>query len=431
MSDRDTDAIDEQLTAYLDGELSSEESAALEGRLVGDQYLRTRLADLRKAYDLLDELPEAPHSMSFTQTTIEMVVADVKRSGVRGTVRKEDLVAGRSLGNLLQRWFTLPYALAPLLLAVLLGSAIGVGASAYNTRRELATLDLASNLPGLYDAGEMRIVEELAKGKDLIEYLHEHYRDALIPELPESFGDRQTWVRGLNAVQMAKLDSARELLTKYPPEVRQRLEAVQEQINTKSNADQLNLTVRMVGAVLDAMPTSKRQVLEELGTAAKISFIREQLAFRAAMFYAADLHGADSEAFEEWSNTMLLPSIMASMPFLRRETDAKSALMALYSSRPVEEGFRLENQDTLISDLAGRLSEFPKTLLESLDAGDQLLVLSTWMIPEGMNSNARVLEAYDRLRREVRDEIDLVDPKDFRRLLRERSRRNGIARPSR
>jgi hypothetical protein len=105
--------------------------------------------------------------------------------------------------------------------------------------------------------------------------------------------------------------------------------------------------------------------------------------------------------------------------------------MALYSARPVEEGYRLENQDALVSDLAGRLSAFPKSLLETVSASDQLLVISTWMIPEGMNSNARMLEAYDRLRREVRDEIDMADPKDFRRLLRERSRRNGVVRPSR
>jgi hypothetical protein len=230
---------------------------------------------------------------------------------------------------------------------------------------------------------------------------------------------------------MAKLDSAREILSKYPVEVRGRLEAVQDQINSQSNSEQLNLTARMIGVVLDTMPTSRRQVLEDLNTQAKIAFIREQLAFRAAMFYASDLQGSDAQAVENWSESMLLPSILASIPFLRRETDAKSALMALYSARPVEEGYRLENQDLLISDLAGRLSAFPKSLLETVDAKDQLLVVSTWMIPEGMNSNSRMMEAYDRLRREVRDEIDMADPKDFRRLLRERSRRNGSVRATR
>ena len=113
---------------------------------------------------------------------------------------------------------------------------------------------------------------------------------------------------------------------------------------------------------------------------------------------------------------MLLPSIMSNMPFLRRETDVKSALMTLNSARPVEEGFRLENQDALISDLAGRLSSFPRRLLESIDQSDQLLVISTWMIPEGVNSTSRLLEIYERQRRETQDEIDLLDPKEIRRV---------------
>jgi hypothetical protein len=231
---------------------------------------------------------------------------------------------------------------------------------------------------------------------------------------------------------MAKLDGAREMVGKYPPEVRERLEAVQEQIDLQPNAEDLNLAARMVGVVLDTMPTSKRRLLEELKTAARIRFIQEQLSFRAATFYAADLQGADAEVLDEWSKTMLLPSIMANMPFLRRETDVKSALMTLNSARPVEEGFRLDNQDALISDLAGRLSSFPKRLLESIDQSDQLLVISTWMIPEGVNSTSRLLEIYERQRRETQDEIDLLDPKEIRRVLRERSRRPGNSnRPNR
>jgi len=431
MSARDSDAIDEELTAYLDGELSAEDSAALERRLVGDEYLRTRLATLRRSYDLLDELPEAPHRKSFTQTTIEMVIADVKRSGDKPVTKLNGSGSKDSAEVSQRRWFTMPWALLPLMLAVLMGLGIGLLVSGFKAKRELGMLDLASNLPGLRDAGELRIIEELAKDKELVGYLEEHYRDTLIPAVPKSNSDRQTWVRGLNAIQMTKLDGARELLSKYTPDVRSRLEAIQDQINALPNAQDLNLTARMIGVVLDTLPTSKRQILEDLNTASKISFLKEQLAFRAATFYAADLQGADAEALEEWSNSMLLPSIMANLPFLRRETDAKSALMALYSSRPVEEGFRLENQDGLISDLAGRMSSFPKSLLEALDISDQLFVISTWMIPDGVNSNTRMLEAYERMRRELRDEVDLADPKDIRRLLRDRRRPGGTNRPPR
>jgi hypothetical protein len=145
------------------------------------------------------------------------------------------------------------------------------------------------------------------------------------------------------------------------------------------------------------------------------------------MFYAAELQSDDSNTLEEWSKNQLLPSIFAAMPFLRRETDVKTAMMALNSTRPIEDGFRLADQDEIVAELANQLSSFPKKLLEGIDRNDQLLVLSTWMVPEGMNSNSRLVESYERMRREVRDEIDLADPNDFRRLLRERSRRNGNA----
>ena len=128
MSDRDTDAIDEELTAYLDGELSAEDSAALEGRLVGQESLRMRLAELRRAYDLLDELPEVSHSKSFTQTTIEMVVADVKRSGATAVTSSESLGGKFPISKRLERWFTMPYAWVPLALALAIG--VGLGATA-------------------------------------------------------------------------------------------------------------------------------------------------------------------------------------------------------------------------------------------------------------------------------------------------------------
>ncbi len=64
------ESIDEQLTAYLDGELSPKESLSIEQALVEDESLRLRLAELRKAYDLLDELPETPHDQRFTQSTL-------------------------------------------------------------------------------------------------------------------------------------------------------------------------------------------------------------------------------------------------------------------------------------------------------------------------------------------------------------------------
>jgi hypothetical protein len=458
MSDTQADRIDEELTAYLDGELSPELSADLERKLVEDESLRKRLADLRKAYDLLDDLPQAAPRQSFTQTTIEMVVADLRRSSENSALGNSSLsnanhspnekgtddnhssskkFGDKGNGKALQHsesttqgidWFTWPRSAFVATVAGLLGVFLGTLLVVFQSRFELSQLDLAANIPGLQDAAELSVVSEIAQEKELIEYLRSHYYDRMIPLVPKSLWGRRNWVHSLNAVQIAKLDSTRELLGKFPGETRNRWEAIQTQLDSSPNADHWNQTVRVIGMVLDSMPTAKRQDLESLNSSEqRIRFLKEQLSLRAAMFYAAELQSDDSNTLEEWSKNQLLPSIFAAMPFLRRETDVKTAMMALNSTRPIEDGFRLADQDEIVAELANQLSSFPKKLLEGIDRNDQLLVLSTWMVPEGMNSNSRLVESYERMRREVRDEIDLADPNDFRRLLRERSRRNGNA----
>ena len=308
---------------------------------------------------------------------------------------------------------------------VLLGSGAGVLLSSIRDHRETQLLDLAVVMPGLQDVGEFRVVTELAKEKEIVDFLMSHYSDRVIPFVPERAASRRDWAFQLNALQTAKLQSTKELLLKYPADQFNRLRALQNQIDRDEDAEDCNRTLKVVGMVIDSLPTSKRQDLEGMSTEQRIRFLKEQLCLRAATFYAADLQGSDADNLEQWSREILLPAIAGNVPFLRRETDAKTAMMTLNYTRPVEDGYRLENQDALIKELTSNLSPFPKRLLEGLDRSDELLVLSTWLIPEGVNNTARLLETYDRLRRETRDEIDLADPKDARRTLRERSRRVG------
>jgi len=417
MNPNESELIDEELTAYLDGELPANNAAELERRLVNDLPLRNRLASLRKAYDLLDDLPETPHNRNFTQSTIEMVVADLKQSAANPSTRSEPIPSKRN-------WFEWPRILVPILAMLTLGTSVGTLAAFLQIRSELSQLSLISNIPGLQDTSEIGVATELAKEKELIEYLSDRYIDRAIPNLPASLWKRRNWVHSLNQSQIAKLESAKELLLKLPVENRARLEAVQSQIDSRPDADSINQAIRVTGTVLDSLPSTKRQDLDGKTAEQRARFLKEQLCLKAAMFYAADLSAADATSLEEWGKNQLLPMLIANMPFLRRETDVRTALMSLYSNRPVEDGFRLDNQDELVTELTNSLSPFPRRLLEGSDRTDQLIVISAWMVPEGIN-NERLLESYDRLRRDSREEIDLVDPKEAKRLLKERSRRIG------
>jgi len=420
MSVNESELIDEELTAYLDGELPAVQSTSLEQRLVDDARLRQRLAELRQAYDMLDELPVTPRNQAFTQTTIAMVVADLKKSSSQTYLRSASPPPRTS-------WLRWPVVLLPTASMLVLGTVLGALAAALQTRFELSKLGLIANVPGLQDVRELTVAVQLAKDKELIDFLADRYSERMIPVLPQSLWQRRNWVLSLNPTQMATLESGQELMMKLPPDTVARMDAIQSQIDLHPDADTVNQTVRIVGAVLDSLSRTKRQDLESLEAEERTRFLTEQLCFRAAMQYAAEMASEDVAALEAWSKNELMPVLMANMPFLRREIDVRNLLMSLSAFRPVEDGFRLGNQDELIASLASDLTPFARRLVEGIDRNDQLIVISTWLVPEGIYNQKRLLETYDRMRRDSREEIDIVDPKQSQRMLRDRSRMPSVS----
>jgi hypothetical protein len=69
----DLPGLDEDLVAYLDGELDDEAARRLVDRLNHDEGARQRLRALATSWDLLDHLPRAAMDDSFTRTTVQMI----------------------------------------------------------------------------------------------------------------------------------------------------------------------------------------------------------------------------------------------------------------------------------------------------------------------------------------------------------------------
>lgn len=69
----DSGVLEEELVAYLDGELPDAERARIEKRLAGDADCQRKMAQLQKAWDLLDLLQKSEPDAEFTRSTIEMV----------------------------------------------------------------------------------------------------------------------------------------------------------------------------------------------------------------------------------------------------------------------------------------------------------------------------------------------------------------------
>lgn len=93
----DANTADELLVAYLDGELAADEQVRVERRLADDPQFRQRLAQLQRAWDLLDSLERAEADENFTRSTVEMVA--VKAAG--------DVEAAQARQRWRQKWLYL------------------------------------------------------------------------------------------------------------------------------------------------------------------------------------------------------------------------------------------------------------------------------------------------------------------------------------
>jgi len=107
-SDISIDAIREDLVAYLDGELSSEEAARIERLVEQDTRIRSELQRLAETWDWLDVLDRPTVDEDFTRTTIEMVAQSAASEVVAQTQTKwkrRAIVLGVAvLGTLLAVW---------------------------------------------------------------------------------------------------------------------------------------------------------------------------------------------------------------------------------------------------------------------------------------------------------------------------------------
>ena len=70
---------DEQLVAYLDGELDADASRDVEQQLASNVAVRERLHKLERAWDVLNELPESDVSPQFANTTLEMIAQTAEK----------------------------------------------------------------------------------------------------------------------------------------------------------------------------------------------------------------------------------------------------------------------------------------------------------------------------------------------------------------
>jgi hypothetical protein len=146
----ETDAVHEELTAYLDGELDAESVRGVEERLARDQAYQAELQRLERAWSLLDRLPRAAVDEAFTKTTIEMVA-------LVASDEAEAVLAEQPRRRRRQRLI----GAAGMLLAALAGFGIGTRIWTDPNEELLRDLPLLENFELYYQADDIQFLRML------------------------------------------------------------------------------------------------------------------------------------------------------------------------------------------------------------------------------------------------------------------------------
>jgi hypothetical protein len=154
---------DEQLVAYLDGELSGRERAQLEDRLVNEESLRLRLQGLQRGWDMLDVLPTPVVDEHSVQTTLEMVVRDLTRASMGiEAVNGDHGVAGADAlpRRRMTKWTRRLLAFS--LMALIVSGLVSWSWLAYSRQQQIADFPIAIDHQAYSSTDDLELVRDLA-----------------------------------------------------------------------------------------------------------------------------------------------------------------------------------------------------------------------------------------------------------------------------
>ncbi|QEG38989.1 anti-sigma factor family protein [Roseimaritima ulvae] len=286
------EALDEQLVAYLDGELEPDERAQLEQRLVEESQLRQRLKELQSGWQLLDELPQATVDERFTQTTLEMVAADVTAPAHRRTRPSRRLLRG------------LTVLLCTVLLAVV--GALGVYASRQLAlRRQLEDLPVVEHLDAYLVADDLAWLTEVSQNDRWMETVDAAEAagafgpaglpatQSLLSEAPVE--QRVAVLQQLEPAERSRLDLAWQRFENLPHEKQQEVRSRAQQVAASPQAERLLRTLDAYARLRANWSVETRTALDD-GTAAERKVAFTEALDGSRKLWLRQLSDEDSEA---------------------------------------------------------------------------------------------------------------------------------------
>lgn len=433
----DIEADDELITAYLDYELKPVERSVVDRRLIDDEGFRNRLAQMRRAWELLDELPETPLNQHFTKSTLEMVAVDLEK--IRTNVLT---IEGWKLPWVpkISRKFVM---FSAAVLAIIVGGAIGGVLRNRSVASEARQLVVAGALPVLQDFPEIGMLQELAeipRWKDLLEMpsLREH----MLPATPASddVNSIKEWAsRTMDVHQKELLYDQKQALDRMQPEARSIIEARYKALRSHPDADELQQVGIAMNSILQSLRMKQRANIRSLPNDRKTIAIRQEACLVLALTHGEKLNNDEKSHLEKWASVDLFRYLQESPsnPFPFQESQWQNLLYWKLSSSGATSQFNLDainnDLDELLESFYEGLRPDTKQLFEGVAPSSHLLVIATWVLQKRPDvikeqSTEELYDVYKNLPEDKKEQIDMQRPEEARRDIEfsERHKRRGM-----
>jgi hypothetical protein len=297
--------LDEQLVAYLDGELDAESSRRIEELLASDPEVRRRLQVMERTWEMLDQLDEAPVGGKFTETTLEMVAVaarnDVEESLAQAPRRRR------------RRLWIIGGSLLAALVAGFLVVALQV---TYSNRQLLADLPVLENFDEYRQVDSIEFLRLLDKENLFLAEADGASRDVTLKlEIP--MPERREHIEKMSSSDKEELVQAQERFADLDAEHQQRLRALHAAIESDPDAARLRRLMQHYGNWTKSLSSYSRAELTELDPAARIEGIKKRLNEEQAREGGRRLDDKDIEIVRQWMNdyaTRHAAQVLAKLP---------------------------------------------------------------------------------------------------------------------
>jgi hypothetical protein len=259
----------EEIVAYLDGELSAEESARVEQRLSSDESYRRQLQEVERAWKALDELPQLSVDDKFSRTTMALTLQTAKAELEERTTA---LPIQRRRGRL-AAWLMTAAAAGLGFLVVRL-------ALQHPDRMLLADLPVVDNVDAYaqVDGPEYlrRLQTEFGPSFAALGAKANEPPAGLVrlqTVLPED--RREDWLGGLDAVERTNLRAKFNRFRELSPEEQQRFRSLHQEVVQAPDSHELQHALFAYHEWLRGLPPARQFELREAPVEERVRRVRQ------------------------------------------------------------------------------------------------------------------------------------------------------------